>query len=76
MDPSRIPGDIDTPLHRLDQRFGYGKADPVPAPVCALSGQAAGTAAALSVKDNLAVSELDINKLQKQLINDKFILNF
>lgn len=45
-------------------------------PVCALSGQAAGTAAALSVKDNLAVSELDINKLQKQLINDKFILNF
>ena len=38
MDPSRIPGDIDTPLHRLDHRFGYGKADPVPAPVCALSG--------------------------------------
>ena len=45
-------------------------------PVCALSGQAAGTAAALSIKDNTSVSDLDITKLQKQLVNDKLILNF
>lgn len=45
-------------------------------PVCALSGQAAGTAAALSVKDNVSVSALDIAKLQNQLKNDKLILNF
>lgn len=45
-------------------------------PVCALSGQAAGTAAALSIKDNTSVSELDIKKLQKQLVDDNVILNF
>lgn len=45
-------------------------------PVCAISGQAAGTAAALSVRDNTSVSTVDIFKLQNQLTNDKLILNF
>ncbi len=45
-------------------------------PVCALSGQAAGTAAALSIKDDVSVAALDITKLQNQLKNDKLILNF
>ena len=45
-------------------------------PVCAISGQAAGTAAALSIRDNTSVSTVDIFKLQNQLTNDKLILNF
>lgn len=45
-------------------------------PVCALSGQAAGTAAALCVKNNTAVNKLDIKTLQNQLKKDNVSLEF
>lgn len=45
-------------------------------PSCAISGQAAGTAAAMCAKENIAVNELDITKLQNQLEKDKILLNF
>lgn len=45
-------------------------------PICALSGQVAGTAAAIALEDGVAVSSLDITKLQNKLKGEKFILNF
>jgi len=38
-------------------------------PVCLVTGQAAGTAAALAVKDNVAPRQLDVPLLQRTLIN-------
>ncbi|MBN1878431.1 MAG: FAD-dependent oxidoreductase [Anaerolineae bacterium] len=43
-------------------------------PPCMVTGQAAGTAAALSVKANLAPRELNVVALQKQLVADGVIL--
>ncbi len=37
---------------------------------CATTGQAAGTAAAMSIKDGVSVRDLDIKKLQDQLASD------
>ena len=45
-------------------------------PICALSGQAAGIAAAMSAKSGSAVGEVDITKLQNALKEEKIILNF
>lgn len=45
-------------------------------PQCALTGQVAGTAAALCVENGEKVNTLDVAKLQTQLKNDKIILNF
>lgn len=45
-------------------------------PECALTGQVAGTAAALCVKDAKMVNTLEVSKLQTQLLNDNVILNF
>lgn len=45
-------------------------------PVCALSGQAAGTAAALCVKDKSSAGELNIDILQNQLKKDNVIIEF
>ena len=45
-------------------------------PICALSGQAAGTAAAMCAKSDTAVGALDITKLQNALKEEKIILNF
>lgn len=45
-------------------------------PVCALSGQVAGTAAAFSINDKIAVGDIDIAKLKNKLKDDKFIFNF
>jgi hypothetical protein len=50
-------------------------ADPVandllaPIQYCFATGQAAGTAAAIAVKDKISVAQVDIRKLQKRLIN-------
>lgn len=43
-------------------------------PPCMAMGQAAGTAAALSVKNNISVHETDINLLRKTLIKNNVIL--
>lgn len=45
-------------------------------PVCAVSGQAAGTAAALCVKENSTVAELNVKTLQKQLQKDNVKIKF
>ena len=45
-------------------------------PPCAVSGQAAGTAAAMCAKDNLAVSNLNVVALQNQLKKDNVALEF
>ena len=39
-------------------------------PVAALTGEAAGTAAAIAVKDDKAVYDIDIKKLQQTLKNN------
>ncbi|MEM4141060.1 MAG: FAD-dependent oxidoreductase [Nitrososphaeria archaeon] len=43
-------------------------------PPCFVTGQAAGTAAALSVKNNISPKKLDYKELQKTLISQKVIL--
>jgi hypothetical protein len=43
-------------------------------PVCYKTGQAAGTAASICVKENLTPREIDVNKLQKQLQEDGIFL--
>lgn len=45
-------------------------------PVCAVSGQAAGTAAALCAKDGCTVDKLSVSKLQQQLQKDRVLLKF
>lgn len=45
-------------------------------PVCAISGQAAGTAAAMCAKTDTPVGELDITALQNELIKDNVSLEF
>lgn len=45
-------------------------------PPCAVSGQAAGTAAALCAKDNIAVGDIDMQTLQNQLKADNVPLEF
>lgn len=45
-------------------------------PVCALSGQAAGTAAALCVKADCPVDKLEISSLQHKLKQDGILLKF
>lgn len=42
-------------------------------PVCGLTGQAAGTAAALCIQKNTAVDEIDVSYLQKTLASDGVI---
>ena len=37
---------------------------------CATTGQAAGTASALSIKDDVVLRDLDIHTLQNQLVAD------
>ena len=37
---------------------------------CILTGQAAGTAAALALKSKISVSDLDVSELQEKLITD------
>lgn len=55
-------------------------ADPVandllaPIQYCFATGQAAGTAAAIAVKDETSVAQVDIRKLQKHLINQNVLL--
>lgn len=44
-------------------------------PACAVSGEAAGTAAAVAFTANLAVDKIDINILQKTLLQQKVILD-
>ena len=44
-------------------------------PVCALTGQAVGTAAALMVKDNVACQQLDIKFLQQKLTEDGVLIH-
>lgn len=44
-------------------------------PAAMAMGQAAGTAAAISVKDNVSLRDVDIKKLQQQLINDGAIID-
>lgn len=45
-------------------------------PICALTGQIAGTAAAMCVQKDCSVNLLEISKLKKQLISDGLIINF
>ncbi len=42
---------------------------------CMATGQAAGTAGALAVKENVSPRELDIEKLQDMLRKDKAIID-
>jgi len=44
-------------------------------PPCIAMGQAAGTAAALAVRDGVDVGELDVKKLQNKLEQDRVLLN-
>ncbi len=44
-------------------------------PVCAVSGEAVGVASALCIKENCALAELDIKKLQKILVQNGVVLN-
>ena len=44
-------------------------------PVCALTGQAAGTAAALAVESGCDVPQVDVAKLQEMLRNDNVLFN-
>jgi hypothetical protein len=44
-------------------------------PGCFVTGQAAGTAAAIACIDNVELSDLDINKLQRQLVKQGAFIN-
>ena len=44
-------------------------------PAAMAIGQAAGTAAAISAKDNVPLKNVDIKKLQQQLKNDGAIID-
>lgn len=44
-------------------------------PAAMAMGQAAGTAAAIAAKDNVSLKNVDIKKLQQQLINDGAIID-
>lgn len=44
-------------------------------PAAMAMGQAAGTAAAISAKDRVSLKDIDIKKLQQQLINDGAIID-